>query len=63
VLLQLTFEKVSRNLEDQLSEIKSKSDEMQRELNEVNAKFARLSSEKVSLELSITPTEAFFITN
>ena len=47
LLFQLNFEKTSRNLEDQLSEAKSKVDQLQRDLNEINTKFARTSSEKV----------------
>ena len=44
----MNFEKMSRNLEDQLSEAKSKNEQFQRDLNDVNAKFARLQSERVS---------------
>merc|ERR1712042_72125 len=42
---KLNFEKTARNMEDQLNEAKHKSDEASRELNELNAVRARLTTE------------------
>ncbi|XP_039253980.1 myosin heavy chain, skeletal muscle, adult-like [Styela clava] len=55
---KLNFEKLSRNLEDQLSEAKSKNEEMGRELSELNQKFARISSERGELSRVVEEKEA-----
>merc|ERR1712131_536875 len=46
---KLNFEKSSRHLEDQLNEAKHKSEEMSRELNELNALRARMTTENGEL--------------
>jgi len=42
---KLNYEKMSRNLEEQLNEAKMKNDNFMKEVNELNAAKARLSSE------------------
>ena len=42
---KLNYEKMSRNLEEQLNEAKMKNDNFIKEVNELNAAKARLSSE------------------
>lgn len=44
-LFQSTLEKLSRSLEDQLSEIKAKAEEQQRTINDLSAQKARLQTE------------------
>ena len=41
---KLNYEKMSRNLEEQLNETKTKNDNFMKEVNELNAAKARLSS-------------------
>merc|ERR1712142_1046072 len=53
----LNFEKSSRNLEDQLNEAKHKSDEAARELNELNAVRARLTTENAESSRTIEEKE------
>jgi len=42
---KLNYEKMSRNMEEQLNEAKTKNDNLTKEVNELNAAKARLSSE------------------
>merc|ERR1711879_1142414 len=54
---KLNFEKSARNLEDQLNEAKHKGEESNRELNELNAIRARLTTENGELLRTIEEKE------
>merc|ERR1739848_657671 len=54
---KLNFEKSARHLEDQLNESKHKQEELSRELNELNAIRARLTTENGEQSRSIEEKE------